>query len=94
ECYSFATRVHEIMHAIGFFHHHNRPDRDEYLRINWDNISDVHKNDFKKLSAYKVKILAPFDYKSVMLYGPREFGKQGYQIVLSPHKISVVLKRL
>ena len=37
-CQYVGLVLHEFGHAIGYYHEHNRPDRDDTLDILWDNI--------------------------------------------------------
>lgn len=61
--------VHEWMHTIGFLHEQNREDRDQYVKVIWDNIEELHHPQFKKLPNHFMGISGrPFDYNSVMLY--------------------------
>lgn len=39
--------THELMHALGFFHEHTRPDRDKFVKILWNNIKSGNSCIFK-----------------------------------------------
>ncbi|CAG0903173.1 unnamed protein product [Cyprideis torosa] len=68
--------IHELMHAIGFFHEHTRPDRDDYVTIHWDQIDTDLWYNFEKRSSSEVDSLgSPYDYSSVMHYGRYDFAK-------------------
>ena len=61
--------LHEFMHTIGFFHEQTREDRDRYVKINWENIDDAHKPQFKKIPDDFLGVYGrPFDFESIMMY--------------------------
>ena len=35
--------MHELGHVIGFYHEHQRADRDEFVEILWDNVVNCKK---------------------------------------------------
>jgi len=65
--------LHEIGHGIGLAHEHQRPDRDSYISVDWDSISDEMKSAYQKMDT-TVEIFTPYDYESIMHYNPVSFS--------------------
>ena len=75
-CYRAGTIAHEFIHALGFHHEQNRPDRDKYVKINFNNIRSANKYNFhvqRSTTTFDV----PYDGKSVMHYSSTAFSKNG-----------------
>ena len=40
--------MHEILHALGFYHEQSRLDRDDFVQIRFENIRSGLENNFQK----------------------------------------------
>jgi hypothetical protein len=65
--------IHEIGHALGMDHEQSRPDRDQFIKVKYENIKpglndqfDVNPNAYTKET---------YDYLSIMHYGQYSFSK-------------------
>ncbi|XP_024214102.1 meprin A subunit beta isoform X2 [Halyomorpha halys] len=77
-CWFLGIAIHELGHVVGFWHEMNRPDRDDYIVIHWNNILKGFTSAFVKNSAVSVDTLGEtFDLKSVMMYDEYAFSKDG-----------------
>lgn len=81
-CVRHGVAVHELMHAIGFFHQQSSADRDEHVHINWENIREGREMNFKKYNSSAVNDFeVGYDYDSVMHYGAKAFSKNGQRTI-------------
>lgn len=62
------TIIHEIMHALGFYHEQSRPDRDNFININYNNVSSSSHSQFDVAPWGFDKQYGNFDWNSIMLY--------------------------
>ncbi|CAJ0602420.1 unnamed protein product [Cylicocyclus nassatus] len=67
---------HEVMHALGFEHEHQRPDRDDFIKVEYRNVQAGQLANFEKLAPYEVDYNDSYDYKSIMHYDSHAFGRR------------------
>ncbi|TMS36170.1 hypothetical protein L596_003405 [Steinernema carpocapsae] len=88
-CIQKGIIIHELMHAVGFFHEQSRADRDDYISINWNNVESGLEDQFDKYSLNMIDHLGTvYDFGSVMHYGPNAFSKNG-KPTIEPKKKNV-----
>jgi hypothetical protein len=78
-CFYSGTIQHELMHVIGFFHEQSRPDRDEFLQINLQNVKTDMVHNFNKYAwgSTVVNQGSNYDYASIMHYETNAFSMNG-----------------
>ncbi|KXJ19193.1 uncharacterized protein LOC110231216 [Exaiptasia diaphana] len=67
--------IHELGHTIGLFHEQNRPDRDHYIKVLYNNIIPAYHYAYQIKSGWHPEsIKTKYDYYSVMHYGNKDFS--------------------
>ncbi|XP_055356116.1 uncharacterized protein LOC129601344 [Paramacrobiotus metropolitanus] len=84
DCFSSGIIQHEILHTLGMFHEHNRPDRDQYISLIEHNIrTDLDKRNYEilpRMATYGM----PYDVDSIMHYGNGvEISKKGRTAIVA-----------
>ncbi|XP_031847626.1 hatching enzyme 1.2 [Nomia melanderi] len=90
-CVQHGVIVHELMHALGFYHQQSASDRDQWVTINWTNVKPGKEHNFNKYDNQTVTDYGiSYDYTSVMHYSSHAFSKNG-EPTITPKKKGVKL---
>lgn len=74
DCNDITIILHELGHAIGFYDEQNRPDRDQHVKILFQNIKEDYQNIYKKQYNFLIDSLGfPYDFESIMHLRPSDF---------------------
>lgn len=65
-CVSQGVIIHEILHKAGFYHEQNRPDRDDFITVNFDNLENSWKSQFRAQGGEVAS--GTYDFTSIMHY--------------------------
>ena len=73
KCVNTGSIQHEMLHGLGLAHEQIRPDRDQFIKINWRNIERSKFKNYRKVgtnfSRWEYRDLdTPYDMLSVMHY--------------------------
>jgi len=81
-CTHTGTIIHELLHALGFYHEQSRPDRDNFVDILRENIVTNQLHNFDKYSNLQVNTLnEPYDVSSIMHYENKAFSRNGQDTI-------------
>lgn len=69
--------IHLIGHTLGLLHEHRRPDRDDFIKVNDNNIRRSNQVLFNKYSSDYGEYNGNFDFESVMMWDSYRHSKNG-----------------
>ncbi|XP_068249144.1 zinc metalloproteinase nas-4-like isoform X2 [Palaemon carinicauda] len=89
-CVYAGIAMHELMHAVGFWHEQSRYDRDDYIYVDYSNIQTDMDYNFKKYDWNTIQNLGVgYDLGSIMHYGKNAFAKDRTRPTIIPHQTGI-----
>ncbi|KAH3871314.1 hatching enzyme 1.2-like isoform X2 [Dreissena polymorpha] len=76
DCVTRGIVMHELLHVLGFWHEHTRPDRDKYIEVLLHNVRVDRKGDFaeKKIEENAHNLQIAYDFYSILHYKTNQFS--------------------
>src|SRR5207244_10120856 len=80
-CTDFAV-IHELGHAIGFWHEQSRNDRDQYVQVHFENVALACVYNYDTYGA-RGREASPYDYASAMHYYPYAYSRNSLPVMVT-----------
>ncbi|XP_065090073.1 seminal metalloprotease 1-like [Ochlerotatus camptorhynchus] len=81
-CFRHGTILHELIHALGFYHMHSASDRDQYVAVQWQNVREGAEANFQNYGTdFITDFGVEYDYGSIMHYSATAFSKNGERTI-------------
>jgi hypothetical protein len=95
-CEHYSTVLHELGHAFGLTHEHQRADRDDYVDILEENVDKQFMGFGLKLnfSKHDGELYTPYDFLSIMHYDQYAFSKNDLKTILLKEKFKNMQDRI
>ena len=84
--------AHELGHALGLWHEQSRNDRDQYIKILWENIDEDYRYNFNQ-HINDGEDFGNYDYQSIMHYTAYAFSKNGQPTIIPLEEDVVIGQR-
>lgn len=82
DCNNPSVYIHEFLHVLGFTHEQSASDRDKYVKINFENISEKMRKNFQ-INQMDTNLGVGYDYNSIMHYRATAFSTNGRPTIVS-----------
>lgn len=83
-CGSLGSYQRELLHSLGLSYETQRPDRDQYVQIHWENMQEDKMEFFHHRDSLTLAHLqTAYDYSSVMHFPSHVFSKNGQRTLVA-----------
>ena len=83
-CWGHSTLLHELGHAFGLIHEHQRPDRDQYISVLEDNVERgfLGMQVAVNFAPQEAQLQTAYDFTSIMHYDRKAFSANGLDTIV------------